>query len=179
MDHGAEVRQREPAVPGLPRGEENERGAMDLKDSRDDAALTERSATMPPLRRRHAATPALWRLRAPLFAFELDAEWGRPLSTGVVVPVGSVGSVGSVGTRRALRVWRLVKGVPSRCASLPHAARHWFQRPALAGQNVADARRPARGAVTLDDARTGQLGRPVRESGQGGGQFGVCGLTAA
>lgn len=74
--------------------------------------------------------------------------------------------------------------VPSRRAPLPHAAHHWRQRPALTGQKVADSGRPGWGAVAFDDTRTGQLRQPVRENlvregGQGGGQLGVCGLTAA
>ncbi|MFI5774839.1 hypothetical protein ACIA74_41630 [Streptomyces sp. NPDC051658] len=36
----------------------------------------ERLADLKPVHQRQAAVLALWRWRAPIFAFELDAEWG-------------------------------------------------------------------------------------------------------
>ncbi|WP_037603452.1 hypothetical protein [Streptacidiphilus rugosus] len=38
--------------------------------------LSERLLALRPEQRRHAATLALWRLRAPLLAMELDPDWG-------------------------------------------------------------------------------------------------------
>jgi hypothetical protein len=49
---------------------------MGPRDWYADAALAGRTAALAPLQRRQAATLALWRLRSPLFAFELDADWG-------------------------------------------------------------------------------------------------------
>ncbi|MFE5488326.1 hypothetical protein [Streptomyces sp. NPDC056527] len=49
---------------------------MDVFDEVDDAALTDRCAAMTSVQRRHAATLALWRLRAPLLMLRLDPEWG-------------------------------------------------------------------------------------------------------
>lgn len=45
-------------------------------DELDDAALTDRCAAMTTVQRRHAATLALWRLRAPLLMLRIDPEWG-------------------------------------------------------------------------------------------------------
>jgi hypothetical protein len=39
-------------------------------------ALNERLADLKPVRRRQAAALALWRWRAPVLAFEMDADWG-------------------------------------------------------------------------------------------------------
>jgi hypothetical protein len=38
--------------------------------------LSERLLALQPVQRRHAASLALWRLRAPLLALELDPDWG-------------------------------------------------------------------------------------------------------
>ncbi|MFD7975396.1 hypothetical protein [Streptomyces sp. NPDC059071] len=45
-------------------------------DELDDTALTDRCVAMTTVQRRHAATLALWRLRAPLLMLRLDPEWG-------------------------------------------------------------------------------------------------------
>ncbi|MGW8361133.1 hypothetical protein ACWGK1_11270 [Streptomyces wedmorensis] len=49
---------------------------MDVFDELDDAALTDLCAAMTTVQRRHAATLALWRLRAPLLMLRLDPAWG-------------------------------------------------------------------------------------------------------
>ncbi|MEW2073721.1 hypothetical protein AB0941_08780 [Streptomyces sp. NPDC013433] len=49
---------------------------MDVFDELDDAALTDLCAAMTTDQRRHAATLALWRLRAPLLMLRLNPVWG-------------------------------------------------------------------------------------------------------
>ncbi|MFJ3659612.1 hypothetical protein ACIPPM_03985 [Streptomyces sp. NPDC090119] len=49
---------------------------MDVFDELDDAALTDLCAAMTTGQRRHAATLALWRLRAPLLMLGLEPAWG-------------------------------------------------------------------------------------------------------
>ncbi|MFJ9810902.1 hypothetical protein ACIRTB_22030 [Streptomyces sp. NPDC101158] len=49
---------------------------MDVFDELDDAALTDLCAAMTTDQRRHAATLALWRLRAPLLMLRLEPAWG-------------------------------------------------------------------------------------------------------
>ncbi|HEY9368376.1 MAG TPA: hypothetical protein VIU94_08010, partial [Streptomyces sp.] len=49
---------------------------MDVFDERDDAALTDLCGAMTTAQRRHAATLALWRLRAPLLMLRLEPAWG-------------------------------------------------------------------------------------------------------
>ncbi|MFD5323483.1 hypothetical protein [Streptomyces sp. NPDC127092] len=48
----------------------------DAFDQLDDTELTDRCVAMTTVQRRHAATLALWRLRAPLLMLRLDPEWG-------------------------------------------------------------------------------------------------------
>ncbi|MGW1014742.1 hypothetical protein ACWD4X_32490 [Streptomyces termitum] len=49
---------------------------MEAFDELDDAALTALCAAMTTDQRRHAATLALWRLRAPLLMLRIDPAWG-------------------------------------------------------------------------------------------------------
>ncbi|MGW3159163.1 hypothetical protein [Streptomyces sp. NPDC001089] len=49
---------------------------MDQKGRLKNVVQIERSADLKPVQQRQAAVLALWRWRAPVLAFELDAEWG-------------------------------------------------------------------------------------------------------
>ncbi|MFD8421713.1 hypothetical protein [Streptomyces sp. NPDC059466] len=49
---------------------------MDQKGRLKNVVRIERPAGLKPVRQRQAAVLALWRWRAPVLAFELDAEWG-------------------------------------------------------------------------------------------------------
>ncbi|MFF3208724.1 hypothetical protein [Streptomyces sp. NPDC002962] len=49
---------------------------MDQKGRLKDVVRIERLADLNPVHLRQVAVLALWRWRAPVFAFELDAEWG-------------------------------------------------------------------------------------------------------
>lgn len=52
------------------------RGSVDQKGRLKNVVQIERSADLKPVHQRQAAVLALWRWRAPVLAFELDAEWG-------------------------------------------------------------------------------------------------------
>ncbi|MFE6847131.1 hypothetical protein [Streptomyces sp. NPDC057686] len=85
---------------------------MDGKDGQDEVAPPEHAAALTSLRRRQVGALALSRLRAPLFAFDMDAEWGIDLAVLESLFQAAVSAPGGDSDRRYCQALDELHGAP-------------------------------------------------------------------